>query len=275
MAQIVNRDPTTERKARAQLVWRVRNAGGGQAEIDLFDQIGEDWWGDGTSAKSFTQELRDLGAVSEIRLNINSPGGVIDDALAMYDALRTHPAHVTAHIITAYSAATIVAMAADTREITTNGKFMIHDAMAFVDVFGYLNAAEISEIEGLLTALKGAIDKESDNIASIYAERAGGSVADWRDRMLQNGKLGTTYHGQEAVDIGLAHSVASAGAANERRAPIVAIAAPEPTEPQEAPPAGIDIPIELIPPLANGYRPPLPDDFTRLVAANLPAHKEA
>lgn len=265
MAQVVNREPPAERKAKARLVWRVQNAGAGQAEIDLFDQIGEDWWGDGTSAKSFTQELRDLGAVSDIRLNINSPGGIVDDALAMYDALRTHPAHVTAHIITAYSAATIVAMAADTREITTNGKFMIHDAMAFVDVFGYLNAAEIADVEGLLAALKDAIDKESDNIASIYAERAGGSVADWRARMLQNGKLGSTYHGQEAVDIGLAHAVAGGGAENALRRRIAAFAgaAPEPAA------ADIDIPLDLIPPMANGYKPPVPD-FTRLLAANLP-----
>jgi hypothetical protein len=147
-------------------------------------------------------------------------------------------------------------MAADRREIAKNGKVFIHDAQGV----GMGDSSTMRQLADLL-------DEESDNIASIYAERAGGTTAEWRERMRAD-NFGTTYRGQDAVDIGLIDEVATAPV---RNAMSTRIAAQE-TEPE---PPQVDIPLDLIPPLANGYKPPLPDDFTRLVAANLPASKEA
>lgn len=238
-------------ETKARLGWRFTNVSENEGVIDLFDVIGEDWWGDGVSAKDFIQELRDLGPVSKITLNINSPGGYVDEGLAMYDAILTHPAEVTAHIISASSAASFVAMGADHREITRNGKVFIHDAQGV----GMGDATTMRQLADIL-------DEESNNIASIYAERAGGTTAEWRGRM-QAGNYGTTYRGQEAVDIGLVDEVAATPTRDVIPGRIAA---------QEQPVAepAVDLPIDLIPPLANGYTPPLPDDFTRLLAANLP-----
>lgn len=251
MARIINAE------SKPRLSWRVANVSPTEAEIDLFDQIGETWWGDGVSAKNFIQDLRDLGDVETIRLNVNSPGGIVDDALAMYDALLNHPATVTAHIIVAASAASFVAQAADHREITRNGRIFIHDAQGI----GMGDAATMRQLADIL-------DEESNNIADIYATRAGGTVADWRERMQADG-IGTTYRGQEAVDIGLVDEVASTPAKNVQPQRIAA---------QEPPVADSEdeIDLSLIPPLARGsYKPPLPDDFTRLIAANLPRKEEA
>jgi len=47
------------------------------------------------------------------------------------------------------------------------------------------------------------LDKSSDNIASIYSERAGGTVEDWRALM----KAETWFSDSEAVDAGLADGI--------------------------------------------------------------------
>jgi len=238
----------------ARLAWRVANLAPTHAEIDIFDVIGDDWFG--TGAKNFVEELRGIDAET-ITVNINSPGGIVDDALAIYDAILQHPAEVTARIIVAASAASFVAQAADKRVITKNGKVFIHDGQGF----GLGNASDFRRLAELL-------DEESNNIAAIYSERAGGTPEEWRARMLANDGIGTSYRGKEAVDIGLADEVAEAPVRNA--APPMRVAAQEP-----APPEPVDIPLDLIPPAANGYKPPLPSDFTRLVAANMPASKEA
>ena len=108
------------------LGWRIQNADSEEADIDIFDVIGDPW--EGITAKDFVTELRAITA-SKINLHINSPGGYVDDALAMYTAIQQHPADVTAYIESvAASAASFVAMAADKVVIAKNAKIMIHDA---------------------------------------------------------------------------------------------------------------------------------------------------
>lgn len=81
---------------------------------------------------------------------------------------------------------------------------------------------------------------------------------------------GTTYRAQEAVDIGLCDRVgiATRNAITDGR--IAALLSDD--QKNEITPVEIDL--SLIQPLATGYKPPLPTDFTRLVAANLPAPKK-
>jgi len=69
---------------------------------------------------------------------------------------------------------------------------MIHDPWGLV--IG--NAADMREMGELL-------DKHGDNIAAIYAARAGGEVATWRERMLAE----TWYLADEAYTAGLVDEV--------------------------------------------------------------------
>jgi hypothetical protein len=64
-----------------------------------------------------------------------------------------------------------------------------------------------------LKDLAGRLDKMSDNIASIYAERTGGTVEEWRAAM----RAETWYSAQEAVDVGLADRVATKTDATEAK----------------------------------------------------------
>lgn len=181
----------------ARLVWRVLNAKAkSEADIDVYDVIG-DPWGEGPSAADFVKDLRALD-VERINLHVNSPGGFANDAIAMYNALLAHPAEVVAYVEgSADSAASFLIQAADKRVIAKNSSMTIHEGHAFA-----MGPASV------MRQVAEQLDADSNNIASIYAERAGGTVDEWRERMLANGGTrGTTYRGQGAVDIGLADEV--------------------------------------------------------------------
>lgn len=161
------------------------------ATLRLYDVI--DSWGGywGVSASEFIEALDGLApSVTEIHLHINSPGGEVWEGLAIMNALRQHPARVVAIVdAIAASAASFVAMAGDEVVMSVGSQMMIHDAM---------NIA-VGNAERMRTMAE-RLDRESDNIAALYARKAGGSVEDWRTAM----QAETWYDAQEAVDAGLA-----------------------------------------------------------------------
>lgn len=161
------------------------------AEIHIYDEIGYF----GTTAKDFVNELHDVDR-DRINLHLNSPGGEIFDGIAIYEALRQHEAQVTVYVDSlAASIASVIAMGGDKIIMARNAQMMIHDGLSLC----VGNAADMREAADLL-------DKCSDNIADIYAQRAGGTAKQWRDRM----KAETWYSAKEAVTAGLADEVASA-----------------------------------------------------------------
>lgn len=103
-----------------------------KAEIFIYgDIVSENWrWSeDETSAVSFRDALAALGDVEEIDLRINSGGGDVFEATAIYNMIKRHKAAVTAHIDgLAASAASVIAMAADRVVMPANAMLMIHNA---------------------------------------------------------------------------------------------------------------------------------------------------
>lgn len=170
---------------------------GTRATMRLYDPIDDwgGWWG--ISAKEFTQVLDRLPAdVDEIELHINSPGGVIFDGWAIVNSLRSHKAKVIAVVDgLAASMASVVAVAADEVVMAPNSELMIHDVSGVI----WGNAADMAEFAELL-------DHFSDNIASLYAAKAGGTTAEWRETM----KGEAWFSADEAVAAGLADRVDSA-----------------------------------------------------------------
>lgn len=165
----------------------------GVATMRLYGAI--DSWGGlwGISAVEFLDALDQVGDVDEIQLRINSPGGEVWEALAILNNLRQHSARVTAVVDgIAASAASFIACAADETLMAPNSQLMIHDAWGLC----VGNAADMHSTGDVL-------DKVSDNIAAIYADRSGGSVEEWRATMRDEG----WYLAQEAVDAGLADKI--------------------------------------------------------------------
>src|SRR5882672_9685817 len=166
----------------------VNHDPGQSAEVLIYDEIG--FWG--VTAADFVAELQALD-VPNLLVRINSPGGDVFDGIAIYNAIRNHPADTTVRIEgLAASAASFIAQAGDKIVIERNAQMMIHDAIGMM--IG--NAADALELSELL-------NKVSDNIADIYAQRAGGTVAEWRAVMIEE----QWYSSGEAVAAGLADEV--------------------------------------------------------------------
>lgn len=130
--------------------------------INIYEPIGEDWFGDGFSTNKLNGILRNIGP-RDITVNINSPGGNVFDGLAMYDQLREHPAKVTVRVRgIAASAASVIAMAGDEIQIATGSMMMVHKAWGVI--IG--NADDYQEA----VTVFGQIDR---SLASVYASRTG------------------------------------------------------------------------------------------------------
>jgi ATP-dependent protease ClpP protease subunit len=98
------------------------------AEVLVYEQIGEDWYGNGVTAKKFRDEIAALGEVDEITVRINSPGGEVFDGFTIYNELRAHKARKIVHIDgLAASIASVIAMAGDEIIMGLGSMMMIHD----------------------------------------------------------------------------------------------------------------------------------------------------
>ena len=169
--------------------FRIRNEADRPVEVLIYDVI-DSWFG--VSAEQFANELAAIDA-EEITVRINSPGGDVFDGIAILNSLRGHKARITTVIDgLAASAASFIAMAGDEIVMKRNSELMIHDASGMA--IG--NAATMADMADML-------NRVSDNIASIYAERTGSTAAEWRDRMRDE----IWYSADEAVDAGLADRV--------------------------------------------------------------------
>jgi ATP-dependent protease ClpP protease subunit len=159
-----------------------------EAVITIYDEIGS--WG--LSSKVFQQELAAVEA-KRIVVHLNSPGGEVFDGVAIYRALKDHPAHVTVRIDSvAASIASVIAMAGDRVQMTKRSMMMIHEPYAMA-------AGTADDMRKAATAL----DKMGDTIGGIYADRAGGTAESWRAVMAEE----TWYSDEEAVAAGLADEV--------------------------------------------------------------------
>lgn len=172
--------------------YRITNLageGGAPADVMIYDEVGYF----GVTAQDFMTDLKAITA-PQISLRINSPGGEIFDGIAIYNCLQSHPANVTVYVDSlAASIASVIAMAGDRIVMQPHSQMMIHEGAGMC--IG--DAADMRELADLL-------DRSSDNIAGIYAERAGGSVKQWRERM----RAETWYTAAEAVEAGLADEAA-------------------------------------------------------------------
>lgn len=206
--------------------YRIKNLADGPSQLHIYDEIGYF----GVTAADM---IADLGQVKgDLEVHLNTPGGEVFDGIAIFNALKQRDGVVRIVIDSlAASIGSVIAMAADPGHliIGKNASMMIHDGFGM----GIGNAKDMRDLADLL-------DKTSDNIASIYADRTGQPAAQWREAMLAE----TWYIGQEAVDAGLADFVQGAEPATDA-APVslaatwdLSIFAKRPGQPQAAAPDG-------------------------------------
>jgi len=184
--------------------YRLKNSADGEtADLYIYDEIVPNWmaeWFGGISAEGLIAALNEISA-STINVRINSPGGDVFEAIAIYNTLVSHSSTINVYVdALAASAASIIAMAGDKITMMVGSQMMIHDALGIE--LG--NAAD-------MRAFADFLDKQSDNLASIYAAKGGGDTADWRALMLAE----TWMFAEEAVELGLADEIYSADQSEE------------------------------------------------------------
>lgn len=129
------------------------------AEVAIYDEIGAY----GVSAKGFLAELGALPDGTPVDLRLNSPGGSVFDAVAIYNALKRHAGTVTVWIDgIAASAASYVAMAGDEIVMPENAFLMIHDPSGLA-----MGTA------GDMRAMAEALDKIAGSLIRGYAAKSG------------------------------------------------------------------------------------------------------
>lgn len=183
------RNRIRERLPRATGRWyEIRNADSDVATIRIYDYI--DMFG--VTAVDFAAEL-DRVTAPRIEVQINSPGGDVWDGIAIFNALRSHPAHVTTRVDgMAASAASVIVQAGDNRVMLHAGQMMIHEAWGVC-------AGPADDMRAFAEVL----DQQSAVIADIYATRADGDADEFRELM----RAETWLTDQAAVDAGLADEV--------------------------------------------------------------------
>lgn len=143
-----------------------RAEGETRAEVLIYGDIGESWWGESITAAQFVKDLAAIDA-SAITVRINSYGGSVTDGIAIHNAMRRHAAQIDVEIDgTAYSIASLIAMAGDTVRMADNAMLMIHAPWTFASG----NAVELRDVAGQL-------DQWAEAMVSSYARRTGDEKA--------------------------------------------------------------------------------------------------
>lgn len=170
--------------------------------IDIFGEVGEDMFGEGTTSAQISQMLRDLGP-GDIVVNIDSPGGDMFAGLAIYNQLRAHEGNVTVNVVgTAASAASVIAMAGDTVNMHPAAFVMIHQTW----LLAAGNSRDFTALAEMLTPFDKAM-------ADIYAARTGKPLAEVEQLMADE----TWFNAEEAVAAGLADKVENPVASKSKR----------------------------------------------------------
>jgi ATP-dependent Clp endopeptidase proteolytic subunit ClpP len=182
---------------RREAGYTIQNATGDVAVVRIYDEI----WDFGVNALELVAELDTITAPT-MRVEINSPGGSVFDGIAIYNALRTHPAHVTTRVDgIAASIASVIAQAGDHRIMVDSSQMMIHNAWGMV----VGNQSDHEDMAALLS-------QQDSIIAGVYASRSGGDADHFRDLM----NAETWMTADAAVAEGLADEVLTPGAPQDK-----------------------------------------------------------
>jgi ATP-dependent Clp endopeptidase proteolytic subunit ClpP len=154
------------------------------AELGIFDEIGR--WG--VSHQQLASALGSIPSDRPVKCLINSPGGDVWQALAIYD-LFNRRGNVSTHVVSlAASAASIVALAGSNRVMSPNAMLMIHLPTGGVQ-------GESSDVRKYADMM----DKVTAQMAKLYSDNSDMSEKEAMVAMEET----TYYTAEEALEEGL------------------------------------------------------------------------
>lgn len=142
--------------------FEIKNETEQSADVYIYDVIGDPWVG--LDSATVVKQLAGIKS-AKINLRINSPGGMVFDGMAIYNALARHSAEVTTYIDgIAASIASVVALAGKRVLIAENAMMMIHNpwAVAMGDASELRKQADV-------------LDQVKETIINTYSTRTGKS----------------------------------------------------------------------------------------------------
>lgn len=179
-------------------------AAAGEYELMIYGDIGECWWGESVTAASIVTQLAALDAnTTQINVRINSYGGSVSDALAIYNVLKRTSAKKMGTVDgVAMSSASLIAMACDELSMPATSLLMIHAPWGIAQ--GNANDMRI---------MADVLDTYSQAMVSAYVAKSGMASADVL-QLLQDGQ-DHYYTGEQAVAAGFADELIEAAPATE------------------------------------------------------------
>ena len=151
----------------------------------------ESFWGDEITPQDFRDEL--YADDGDLTLWINSPGGNVFAAAEIYTMIRDYPHNVTVKIASiAASAASVIAMAGNTVQMSPTALLMVHDPSTIA--FG--NAKDMEKAIATLNEVK-------ESIINAYAAKTGLS----RNRISKLMSDETWINAKRAVELGFADEI--------------------------------------------------------------------
>lgn len=133
-------------------VFNLYNDASENVVIDIHGEIGGSWWNEGVTFDDVKDQLKDIAkSDKKILVRICSLGGSVDEALAIFELLHSMKERVTTECYgRCASAATLIAMAGDTRKMSRYALFLIHKCWS--GVIGNENVLKSLRCSGQPTA---------------------------------------------------------------------------------------------------------------------------
>ncbi|EUJ59548.1 head maturation protease, ClpP-related [Listeria fleischmannii] len=136
--------------------------------------------------------LEHLNGVEPLEIDVNSYGGRVDAGNEIYTALRAYAGHVTVNVIMAGSAASIIAMSADTVRMSPVGQIMIHN-VSMGAAGDYKDMEKAGEI----------LQKANESLANAYIQKTNLP----KSKILELMNAETWLTADEAIEKGFADSM--------------------------------------------------------------------
>lgn len=158
-------------------------------------------------------EVRDALGDGDAQLRINTPGGLVDEGIAIYNTIRNHKrkGHSVdgAVIGLAASMGTYIASAAGRLTVEDNAVWMVHNPTTFA----WGDHRDMTKTAGVLESLRGVL-------ANAYIGRTKRAEAEIHAEM----DAESWFYGQGIVDAGYADEVVAAGDGPDDEAAALALA---------------------------------------------------
>ena len=163
------------------------------AELVLYGDIGESFWGDGVTLLDVSNALKEFGAIDKLDIRLNSFGGSVFEGIAIYNRIKQLKADKTVYIDgIAASIASIIALAGDKVVAGEGAHLMIHKPWTYA-------SGNSSELEATIHTL----DSIEEEMISIYSRKTKLGRTELKNLLSKE----TWLRGQALVDYGFADEV--------------------------------------------------------------------